>query len=97
MSVSRGEQPPPRSDVSVAGSSRVSAKLANGADAASVAPTTTTALNGRLERLVAELGKERDARLRAQEELRRTCAELEALEKVLHLRPPAQKKRTYPQ
>ena len=65
-------------------------------ETASNAPTSTTAaLNGRLLKLTVELDRERSARIHAQEQLKRTCAELEALETVLHLRPAVAKIRTY--
>lgn len=89
---------------SKAPSSRASAAGAGG-DAAnknSKAPTevsvaatgTTSVLEKKLTKLTDQLETERTARVKAQEELKRTCAELEALEQVLKLREPAEKKRT---
>jgi hypothetical protein len=57
---------------------------------ASAAPTTTTVLHARVGKLAANLEEERTARLKAEEELARTCDQLKALEKVLGLAPPEQ-------
>jgi hypothetical protein len=51
-------------------------------------------LEGRLASLTDQLEAERQARVKAQGELKRTCAELEALEQVLRLREAPQGKRT---
>jgi hypothetical protein len=47
-------------------------------------------LHARVGKLAANLEEERTARLKAEEELARTCDQLKALEKVLGLAPPEQ-------
>lgn len=58
------------------------------------APTTTTVLEKKLTTLTERLEAERQARIKAQQELKRTCSELEALETVLRLRDAPEKKKT---
>lgn len=53
------------------------------------AKTTTTALSQRVRTLNQTLDEERAARLLAEEQLKQTVAELEALERVLFLRRDA--------
>lgn len=66
--------------------SSVAASAASSHTRKSHATTTTTCIQRQLESLEEELNKERDERLKAQNELRRTAKELEAIERLLSLR-----------